>query len=182
MTDYAHLYDIMVINPDKIQDIDNIITKIKNNAHRYEDVSQSLNVGIPGALIPWKVIAAIHYRESGMSFNRHQHNGDPLTARTIHVPKGRPLNGEPPFTWEQSATDAFKMMGWDKITNWSIPAVLQRLERYNGLGYQDHGVPSPYLWSWSSIYHSGKYVADGKFDPDAVDQQCGAAVLLKLLM
>jgi lysozyme family protein len=172
--DYQQLYDLMVINPEKIQEIDNIISKIKLNKYRYTAVSLDTNV-------PANIIAAIHYRESGMSFNHHQHNGDPLTARTVHVPKGRPLEGEPPFTWEHSAIDAFKMMGWDKITDWSMPAALSHIEAYNGLGYKKRGLSSPYLWSWSSNYHAGKYVADGKFDPDAVDQQCGAAVLLKLL-
>lgn len=175
MTDYAHLYDIMVINPNKIQGIDNIIARIKARQGLYSVVSQETKV-------PINVIAVVHYRESGLSLQRHLHNGDPLTARTVHVPKGRPIEGEPPFSWQASAIDALKMMGWDKITDWSMPAALQHIEQYNGLGYQKRGLPSPYLWSWSSNYHSGKYVADGKFDPDAVDQQCGAAVLLKLLM
>lgn len=175
MTDYKHLYDIMVINPDKLQDIDNIITRIKARQGLYSVVSQ-------GTKVPINVIAAVHYRESGLSLQRHLHNGDPLTARTVHVPKGRPIEGEPPFSWQASAIDALKMMGWDKITDWSMPAALQHIEQYNGLGYQKRGLPSPYLWSWSNNYHAGKYVADGKFDPDAVDQQCGAAVLLKLLM
>ena len=54
-------------------------------------------------------------------------------------------------------------------------------EKYNGMGYRPFGVPSPYLWSFSSIYTSGKYVADGRFDPTVVSKQSGAAVMLKAL-
>ena len=57
------------------------------------------------------------------------------------------------------------------------PAALDRLERYNGLGYRRRGRPSPYLWSYSGHYDKGKYVADGRFDPDAESKQCGGAAL-----
>ena len=64
-----------------------------------------------------------------------------------------------------------------------MPGTLFQLEGYNGFGYRDHHptVPSPYLWSFSNHYTRGKYVADGRFSPTAVSQQCGAAVLLKRL-
>jgi len=39
------------------------------------------------------------------SFKLHLHNGDPLTARTVNVPKGRPKTGQPPFAWGISAKD-----------------------------------------------------------------------------
>ena len=61
--------------------------------------------------------------------------------------------------------------------------MLYKLEAYNGWGYRDHhpDVNSPYLWSFSNHYKSGKYVADGTFSATAVSAQCGAAVLLKRL-
>lgn len=174
MIDNKQLYDIMIINPDKIWKVDNIIKRIKLNQLKYEWVADALH-------IPWQPIAAIHYRESGNSFTRHLHNGDPLTARTIHVPAGRPLKGSPPFSWEDSAVDALKLQGFDKVKDWSIGATLDLLEKYNGLGYKKKGIPSPYIWNFSQNYAKGKYVADGKFDPEAIDQQCGVAIILKLL-
>ena len=36
-----------------------------------------------------------------------------------------------------------------------------------------------YLWSFSNLYAKGKYVADNKFDPEVVSQQCGAGLILK---
>ena len=175
MIDYKHLYDIMVINPDKMISVDKILTRIKAHKPQYDEVSAATNV-------PWNVLGAIHYRESGLDFTRHLANGDPLTERTVHVPKGRPLKGEPPFTWAESAIDTLLEREWNEIKDWSMPIALQHIEEYNGLGYRKRGLPSPYIWSWTNIYHAGKYVADGKFDPNYVDQQCGAAVLLKLLM
>jgi lysozyme family protein len=42
-------------------------------------------------------------------------------------------------------------------------------------------MPSPYLWAGTDIYRSGKYVADGRVDPDAVSKSIGAAAILKAL-
>jgi hypothetical protein len=53
---------------------------------------------------------------------------------------------------------------------------------YNGLGYASKGVPSPYLWAGTNQYSSGKYVADGKHDPNHVDQQLGCVAMLLSMM
>jgi len=42
-------------------------------------------------------------------------------------------------------------------------------------------VLTPYLWGFTDKYMKGKFVADGKFDANAVSQQCGAAAILKAL-
>lgn len=173
-TEYQQLYETMVINPSKIALLDKLIAKISANQSRYVAVSDLTSV-------PWEAIAAIHYRESTSSFRHHLHNGDPLTDRTKHVPAGRPKTGTPPFTWEESAIDAIRMQGLHKITDWSISNTLVLLEKYNGLGYKKKGLPSPYVWSWTDKYKAGKYVADGKFDPNVVDAQCGVAAILNRL-
>jgi lysozyme family protein len=133
-----------------------------------------------GASIPWYFIACVHYMECSFSFKHHLHNGDPLTGYTTHVPANRPKVGHgPPFTFEESAVDALKLMKYDKVTNWSLPFILQKLEGYNGFGYSKRGIHTPYLWSFSNQYTKGKYVKDGVFSADAVSQQMGAAVILK---
>ncbi len=71
------------------------------------------------------------------------------------------------------------MRGMDIITDWSISQMLLVVEGYNGFGYARKGKMSPYLWSGSNNYTKGKYVADGKYDPEAVSHQIGAALLLK---
>ena len=128
--------------------------------------------------VPDVVIAAIHGLESGGDFNTHLHNGDPLTERTTHVPRGRPKDGEPPFNWVDSACDALTT----RWVDWSIPGMLYFLERYNGWGYRQHGINSPYIWSGTNQYTKGKYVSDGHFDSRAVSKQVGAARVLEELV
>jgi lysozyme family protein len=139
------------------------------------------SVGTPLG-IPWYFVGVIHGMECGFNFGTHLHNGDPLSARTTHVPKGRPPEGSPPFAWTDSATDALTFEHFAGQADWTLPMVLYRLEAYNGFGYRNRGLRTPYLWSFSNLYVSGKYVADGVFDPTAVSSQCGAAVILRALV
>ncbi|MGE7471987.1 D-Ala-D-Ala carboxypeptidase family metallohydrolase [Bosea sp. NPDC003192] len=131
--------------------------------------------------IPWWFIAGIHMLESQFNFGAHLHNGDSLSARTRRVPKGRPQTGAPPFTWEESALDALNAKKLASLGDWSLARALYRWERYNGVGYRARKIPSPYLWSFSTVYAKGKFIRDHTFDENAVSQQCGAAVLLKYL-
>jgi lysozyme family protein len=174
---YELLYESCLVRPKRRAAVDQLVARITANKARYNKVGKALG-------IPWYVVGIIHSLEAGGDFSRHLHNGDPLTARTTHVPAGRPPTGKPPFTWEQSATDALRHQGMAAWKDWSIPGTLYELEGYNGFGYRDHhpNVPSPYLWSFSNHYTRGKYVADGRFSPTAVSQQVGAALLLKQLL
>jgi|GEM_PF-891690 len=155
-----------------------LVKKYANEAvahrSRYEAVGDPLG-------IPWWFIAGIHLLESSYNFKTHLHNGDPLTARTFRVPSGRPKTGSPPFSWEVSARDALRHHELANLSDWSLPRALWRWERYNGWGYRSRLVPSPYLWSFSSIYEKGKYVGDGVFDRNAVSKQCGCATFLRYL-
>jgi lysozyme family protein len=133
--------------------------------------------------IPWWCVGTIHSLEAGLNFSRHLHNGDPLLRRTVHVPKGRPVappkSGHLPYTWEESAIDALSSI-WQPPW-WSVAKCLEFFERYNGRGYQPRGVNSPYLWSFTQHYTRGLFVGDGRFDPEAVSSNIGAAALLKVL-
>ena len=171
---YQNLFDTCVIDPKHADDVNQAIARILPRQARYQAVADPLG-------IPWYFVALVHNLECSLNFNSHLHNGDPLTARTVHIPPGRPLKGRPPFTWEQSANDALKLRGLASLSDWSLPAVLYRLEGYNGYGYRLLRPPinSPYLWSFSNHYVRGKFVADGRFNPSAVSDQCGTAVLLR---
>ena len=179
MINLLDLWNTMVIH-EEIQDkLESICIQIEVNKPHYDKVSQLTG-------IPYYVIAAIHYRESTFSFNHHLHNGDPLTERTVHVPKGRPKMPDPPYTWEQSAIDALDDIAIENKNHvWSITNMLFQLEAYNGFGYrhvQIKPINSPYLWSGTNHYTVGKYASDGKFDPKLVDQQIGCAPIIKELM
>lgn len=132
--------------------------------------------------VPWYFIGIIHLRESDCDFNTHLHNGDPLTARTRLVPKGRPIRGKPPFTFEESAIDALQFEGFDKIKTWSIEQMAFCFEQYNGWGYRFKHTPSAYLWSGSNQYTSGKFIADHVFDPNVKDVQVGTMCVLKVVL
>lgn len=172
--EYQHLFDTCAIRQEKARPVETILSAIESNRNRYAAVGDPLG-------IPWYFVGVIHNMEASLNFKTHLHNGDPLTSRTTHVPAGRPLTGEPPFTWEESATDALKLQRLHGLDDWGLPATLFRLEKFNGMGYRIRHpeVLTPYLWSFSNHYTRGKFVADGKFSATAASQQCGAAILLR---
>ena len=173
--EYAAWFAAAKIRPEFRESTDWHLTMMRQSRGRYERLGKRLGV-------PWAFIAATHGLEASFNFRAHFHNGDfPLSRRTRQVPAGRPPNWLPPSDWESSAADALRLLGFTGQSDWSLPRTLYRLEAYNGFGYRRAGRASPYLWSFSSLYSRGKFVADGKFDPKARSKQCGAAVMLKLL-
>jgi lysozyme family protein len=158
------------------QKIDPIVDKLLEGKARYTEVEKRTGV-------PWFVVGLVHYEETGFNFQTHLHNNDPLTARTVNVPIGRPPQGEPPFAWEDSAADALQLGGATGVQDWSIARILYLMERHNGFGYRrSRQINSPFLWNCTSYYAKGYYVSTGQFDPEAVPQRCGAAPLLKRLI
>jgi len=132
---------------------------------------------------PWYFIGIIHAMEASFDFRAHLHNGDTLKAKTVQVPKGRPLVWNPPTDWVSSANDAIRFDGFADQPDWSLARVLYNWEGYNGWRSRTlHNINTPYLWSYSNHYSRGKYVADGVWDGSAVSKQCGAAVMLKALV
>ena len=171
-SDYESKYSCCTTRPEFKKETDRVITQITKARARYEKVATATNV-------PWQVIAVIHNLECSGDFGCHLHNGDTLRRRTINVPAGRPTKGKPPFSWEDSATDALTFDGFSSWTDWSVAGTLFKIEGFNGMGYRKRGIPSPYLWSGSPHYVRGKFVADGRFDARAVSAQLGAAVVLR---
>jgi lysozyme family protein len=136
---------------------------------RYQGISNKTGV-------PWFAVAVIHEREADGDWKANLAQGDPFDRVSVHVPKGRgPFN-----TFEDAAYDALVLCPPFAAGNkdWSPGGTLALLERYNGLGYANKGLPSPYIWAGTDQYQKGKYVADGVFDPNAVDHQLGCAGLL----
>lgn len=172
--EYQTWYDACQVRPGYEGHVAYYVKKLKQGQASYQLIEAQLN-------IPWTFVGVIHGMECGFNFATHLHNGDSLKARTVQVPAGRPAIGQPPFTWRQSAVDALTLKGYHQISDWSVPRMLWLLERYNGMGYRMRGVATPYLWSFSNLYEKGKFVRDGRYDPEAVSKQCGAAVILKAL-
>jgi lysozyme family protein len=179
---YQKLWDTMQIKPSALTEVDRIAKAIARNAARYQVIEKATGV-------PWYVIAVIHNLEGSMDFGTHLHNGNSLRARTFDVPKGRPLKGNPPYKWEDSAIDAVLMKvneqkAWKNPPGWSITELLYKMEVYNGTGYRPKSVNinTPYLWAGSQHYTRGKYYTDGKYSPTVVSAQMGVAVVIRRMM
>lgn len=179
--EYRQLFDQCQILDRYKSKVDQHVDTLKAYQSRYESVGTKLS-------IPWYFIGVIHALEAGFNFRTHLHNGDSLKARTVQVPKGRPLVWNPPTDWESSAEDALRLENFQGQTDWSLERTLYRWELYNGFGYRSKkdasGKPvhTPYLWSFSNQYSKGKYVHDGAWDANYVSQQCGACAMLKRLI
>lgn len=173
--EYESLFRSCAVVAARLAELDRAVQRLIRNRLRYAVTAESTGV-------PWQFVAVVHMLESGQDFRTHLHNGDPLRARTVRVPTGRPV-GEPPFAWEASAIDALRLRKLHRVRDWSLPSLLYRFEAYNGFGYRLHhpAVLTPYLWAGSNHYVRGKYLRDGVWDAGAVSSQLGAAVLLRRL-
>ncbi len=118
-------------------------------------------------------------REAASDYRLSPAQGDPWDEvsatfpaagdRSRHGPTPRSM----PIDW--TASTEFE------AANWTWPRACYYGELFNGFGYRSHGVNTPYLWSWSNNYRQGKYIADGKWSPSTVDQQCGMIPLMVAL-
>ncbi|HBF35249.1 TPA: hypothetical protein DDW35_11880 [Candidatus Sumerlaeota bacterium] len=171
---YQALWDTMQFLPERVDKIAWYAQKLLRYRERYEEVESECGV-------PWFVIGAIHALEAGFDFDCYLGNGELLGAVTTQVPKGRG-----PFdTWEDGAKDALELPPVREHTPavWNIPGIARYLEEYNGSGYyRYHNINSPYLWSFSNQYQSGKYTSDGCYRASCVSVQCGAMVIIKQLL
>ena len=142
---------------------------------------------------PWWFIAIVSEREYGgpPHWDKQLGQGDPLHATSHNEPKGRgPFFDHPGDVtpghdaWTRCALDALidcppHASNW---FDWSIGGVMTLFEEYNGLGYAARGIASPYVWSGTDQYDSGKFVRDHVFDPRRVDVQEGCAPLLNVMI
>ena len=142
------------------------------NSKRYQVVAQKTS-------LPVELIAALHWREASGSFDRMMSNGAPLGKKSTIVPYDGPYD-----SWEDSAipplTQRAKLAATvelDKDPN-DLVALASFAELWNGKGYFNRGVPSPYVYSGTDVYSAGKYVADGTYDAKAVDRQIGVVPMI----
>jgi lysozyme family protein len=176
--DYRKLFATCQIRDANRSDVQWYVSKITDPTRRksYEQVTEE-------TCVPWYFVAIIHGMEGGFDIKAHLHNGDPLKAKTVQVPKGRPNPWNPPSDWVSSAVDAMRYDKLDEKPDWDLASMLYRWEAFNGWRSRTlHSINTPYLWSFSNHYSKGKFVADNVWDSNAVSKQCGAAVMLKALV
>ena len=173
---YQSLWDHMTIKEGHRSEIRLAIKRIAAYVDLYKEAERYTGVD-------WRITAILHYMESGCDVRRQILNGEYITRKTKKVPKGYgPWEG-----FAESCVDAYKRHPFHK--GMTVAEVLYRMERFNGLGYIRKGIHSPYLWSYSNHYTSGKYIEKkilfkwvSLYKKNLVSRQIGAAILLKELM
>lgn len=160
------------------KDLEQFVKSWEKNKERYEAVAKKAGV-------PAKLIAALHWRESTGDFSTYLHQGDPLGKQAVNEPNDIPIFK----TWEPAAEHALgqksgiqKSYKIDEDTT-DEAALASYAERYNGLGYFNKGVASPYAMSGTDQYKSGKYVKDGPkgWRPNVKDGQLGVLAMLRAI-
>lgn len=180
------------LTPEQEYDLSLFKKNFEKNKDRYMAVEEK--TGVPAILI-----AAIHWRESAGNFETYLHNGEKLGQVTTKVPKGIYMEN-----WEDAAVDALNRQ-LEKVKNFAlnppeyssgysfdwenaipdpndINTWFNFAEVYNGLGYDMKDIASPYVWSGTNIYETGKYIADGSYDPQVKDRQIGVAIMVQELL
>ena len=173
--EYQARWANMAVAPEHKSQVIAAAHKIIAGRDKYKAIEAELGV-------PWFFVGLVHYREANCNFFCHLHNGDPLTDRTQHVPKHRPLTGSPPFTWHESTLDALKMRGLHRKSIDGLERMLFELEEYNGEGYRNEGVTSDYLWGWTNQHDHGRFVADHVYMSTAHGSQAGVAPVFAALV
>lgn len=128
------------------------------------------------ARVPWVLPALLHEMECGCDFGRQILNGEPWNQVTTKTPKGL----GPWTSWEGAALSRLSQARYRGLRD-SVAPILQALEYWNGLGYANRGMDSPYLWSGTSHGVDGKFVESGgvvRFEPSLRSMQVGAAAIL----
>lgn len=164
------------LSESQLQEMQVFMDNWDRNSSRYQTVAQATGM-------PARLIAAIHWREASGNFNTYLHQGDPLGRPAVHWPTNIPTF----YEWEEAAIHALNMKDslqaqleiTQETTDFARLATFA--EAYNGLGYHRKGKPSPYVYSGTSEYSSGKYVADGVYRENAVDAQLGVMPMLGAL-
>ncbi len=168
---YAEWWDNSHVLTARVEEVRKTANRLFHAKSRYQAVEAETGV-------PWYMIAIIHEREASQSWSASLAQGDPWNRRSTHVPRNR----GPFHSWEEAAIDALHYDGLDRIKDWRLEKVLHHLEQFNGWGYHNKGLPSPYVWGATNIQRMGKYVSDGHWSSTAWDHQLGGAAMLRELM
>lgn len=158
----------------------------------YEAISETIK-NQTGKHVPWWFIPLVHERECVRGVDNWNCNiaqGDPFNQKSKHVPYNGPFH-----SFREAAIDALVHQAPKAAdnTNWSGGGTMTIGEAYNGKKYANVGKPSPYVWSGTDQYVSGKVLVDhgpieytypsgsNKGKP-VVDTQLGIAISLKAMM
>lgn len=148
------------------QMLNEITNKMVFHSHRYIPIQNKTGV-------PWELVAAIHYLESRMDFRRNLFNGQPWKEKTTKQPVGL----GPWRSWEESAIEAMSIRTF-KAKDITLESMLEYAEAYNGMGYYNRKIFSPYLWAGTNKYKKGLFIHDYVFDADGEQKVPGLYAIL----
>jgi len=163
----------MNLSEEQEYSLEKFVENWEENKSRYEDVEKKTGK-------PAELVAALHWREAGGDFDKCLQDGTDL-GKPVQAPASK---DKVFYTFEDSAEDVLNIDYFKNIevTEGDFDSYLYFAEAYNGFGYRNKGLPSPYIWAGTNNYTSGKYAEDGKLDTDYVDKQPGVAVLLSSIL
>ena len=136
--------------------------------------------------VPIAFLMALSEREMSGNLHCYLGNGQRLTRRTTIVPKGRGPFPDSPDGFFAGAVDALRLDGLDKFITefgeWTKPLACYASEDWNGWGYRQFKIPSPYVFGGTTVQEPGKYIRDHQYDPGLMDPQLGTfAIMTKLI-
>lgn len=140
--------------------------------------------------VPPVLLAALDLREGDCNPATGIGQGDRWDRVSMHVPRGK----GPFASWLAANIFYIRYDHLDSRSGlvppaWTWAFAVYKSNAWNGFGPNAHGRHSGYPWSCTNIYDTaidgvprfGKYVADGKWDPNAEDRQPGTVpVMLQL--
>jgi len=175
--EYATLLAAMLVDPGREHKLTARAAAVRELGERHRDEWAEVT-GKTGVPRLWGL--ASFERESSSDYSRSPAQGDRWDRVSINVPRGL----GPYQDWGDACVAAYGIDQLDNVgaPNWSWTRSCYEGELYNGFGPRAHGRRTGYLWSWTNIYTGGKYVADGEWDPDTQDQQCGMVPMMAALL
>ena len=129
------------------------------------------------------MIGVLWVRETDGNFDRHLINGDPLSARTVTVPVGRPAVW-PLHRGETVGFSAVDALNYEQFTNIDISNLGEVLSNWTveRLWLQSAWAAEPLSLEWNRPLRArGKYVSDRVFSGQTVASTPGVAALLRRL-
>jgi len=175
--EYATLLAAMRVDPGREHELAARAAAVHALGERHHDewAEVTAKTGVPRL---WGL--ASFERESGSDYSRSPAQGDRWDRVSDHVPRGL----GPYANWGAACIAAYAIDKLDEVgaPNWTWTCSCYEGELFNGFGPRAHGRHTGYLWSWTNIYTGGKYVADGKWDPETHDQQCGMIPMMAELL
>ena len=142
--DYDKLFATCTVREKNRSDVNWNVSKLTDKRYQERWLAAAQEV-----CCPWYFVGLIHCMEASFDFSAHLHNGDPLSEKTVQVPKGRPAPWNPPSDWVSSAKDALTYDGFANVQDWTVAHTLYRLRVLQWFSQpperHQHAVPLEFL-------------------------------------